>query len=103
MSIFSFFKKKNEDDMCECPECVAQAENDMRRYSDYFHAVYEHIHAIETENNPEVIAVYIEAIEEINKCIPVTVAGKRSIKDYIRTGFGVFKPIQEKCMKLGLV
>lgn len=98
--------RHQEQDIIEnCPDCIRENINEqIDIYYDYFECIYSHIDAIEEETDPEVISVYIEAIEEVNTMIPeYLVGGKINIKKEIKKGRGVFKPIQKKCRSLKLV
>ncbi len=98
--------RHQEQDIIEkCPDCINELIHEqIDLYYDYFECIYSHIDAIETETDPEVISVYIEAIEKINTMIPeYLVGGKINIKKEIKRGNGIFKPIQKKCRQLKLV
>ena len=88
---------------CTCPDCIEKImEEEMMLYSVYFEAIWSHVDAIKEENNPDVISVYIEAMELLNSYIPEYLVGPSTIKQHIKKGYGVFEPIQKKCKKLKL-
>jgi len=58
-----------------------------------------HIAAIEAEEDPEIITIHIEALEQLDKKHP----SDYPIREAIKIGQGDFHKIQDKCVRLGLV
>lgn len=55
-----------------------------------------HLRGIEQEDDPEVVAVHIMALGELQ-------FGPPSVEQKIREGWGDFAKVQEKCIRMGLV
>jgi len=63
-----------------------------------------HVEAIKEENDPEVIDVLLDAIQELDtEGARVLEVKAKDIRTCIREGDGNFKEIQEKCVRLNLV
>ena len=62
-------------------------------------AILFHINSIEVEDDPEVIEIHIQALEEISK----RESQIYPEREMIRRGIGDYAKIQKKCIRLNLV
>lgn len=72
---------------------------DWKQIATILRAVCNHIENIKVEEGPELVELYIEAIEGLMSFIdnPLT------IKERIRIGQGNFKAVKQKCIDMGIV
>jgi len=69
----------------------------------HLQALIANLEAVVEENDPVVIAVYIEAMQENENNIGKIFGGGGNVKESIKNGHGDFAKIQEKCIRLGIV
>lgn len=70
----------------------------------YINSIRSYIELIQEEENPEVINIYIEAIQHGEDCISLIFEEESlCVKDLIKNGFGDFLKIKEKCIKLKII
>jgi hypothetical protein len=78
-------------------------DEEMHYVLPYLRSLVETIEAINTEDNPEVVAVYIETLEHAEAQISKVWGPKAPTKESIRKGTGDYAAIKDKCIAMGLV